>query len=698
MAYDWRNGAGTNESILSSASMQELIRASFEQMRLLDEELDAESSGCQKLERLTRMLSLRSVATTNKRNDAQSDTSLGWWKLGFGQCGIVFEIAGTPTVVKLRIHKSWGDALEEDYQCHRAVFDALKRFPTGAFDNVGVRVPEPYQYLDETCAWWSFENIQKLEEAGLPKSIALPTAGLLSERILPIPKFGRECLIDMFCPPERSQAAKRDPLNKDCLLRVYLGRHQSDFGRAPNFSLRNFNLHVNQMRQLNLPVHEYARDVGEALAILHWAAHINAYDVEFVMGSEPWYVSGRDGDAGDPGQRGIFDTPDLKAGVEYFSKRLTRIWVLDFNLCTRLPMERLEEPGVADSILAMLVLGFFENDPYYPLPLAEDPGDQRLWDEFQATYLGMAKRILGGESSKWAMWANEKKLPERFIDMCVEREKKNLGDGKGHGYREEKQTFDEVIALFCDIEASFPTESLGGDRWYLVAVATLTYASDPETIAHLYTHLINQPSYSTSASRQALIRRIREALLKLTGLMGDTKPMAAVFKIADVEREEDRDYSFSREGWQADQATLTRAKDWMSRIYQSDMSNIDQKFVAHKDFGFMAWNILYGFYLSDHTILDAIDTEIVTACNVLIQNYGFGAVFHFKGMRKLGISIDDIEAIQACCRKIASFGGVRIDQIPPAADIDYDPTTLVIANDFLEVICVVTVVAVVVVV
>ncbi len=64
---------------------------------------------------------------------------------------------------------------------------------------------------------------------------------------------------------------------------------KNDFSRAPNVSLRNFNFHINHMRDLNLPVHEYTRDMGEALAILHWAAHVNACDIEFVVGSEPRY-------------------------------------------------------------------------------------------------------------------------------------------------------------------------------------------------------------------------------------------------------------------------------------------------------------------------------------------------------------------------------------------------------------------------
>ncbi|KAI9899987.1 hypothetical protein N3K66_004249 [Trichothecium roseum] len=195
------------------------------------------------------------------------------------------------------------------------------------------------------------------------------------------------------------------------------------------------------MQQLNLPVYEYARDMGEALAILHWAAHINAYDVEFVIGSEPWYVDDKDGGdtAGAAERRGSPGAPDLGPEAD-FSKRLTRMWVLDFNLYSRLPMDRLEEPGVADAILGMLVLGVFENDPYYPLPLAEAPGDRKMREEFRATYISMAKKILDKDNNRWAVWANGENSPERFVTVCIEREKKNLDEGKGHGHREESNT------------------------------------------------------------------------------------------------------------------------------------------------------------------------------------------------------------------------------------------------------------------
>lgn len=42
------------------------------------------------------------------------------------------------------------------------------------------------------------------------------------------------------------------------------------------------------------------------------------------------------------------------------------------------------------------------------------------------------------------------------------------------------------------------------------------------------------------------MRRLREALVKCVAIVGVCKPLEAVFQIAEVEREEDRDLSFSR--------------------------------------------------------------------------------------------------------------------------------------------------------
>ena len=69
---------------------------------------------------------------------------------------------------------------------------------------------------------------------------------------------------------------------------------------------------------------------------------------------------------------------------------------------------------------------------------------------------------------------------------------------------------------------------------------------DPENMARLYTYLIKKPEYTTSESRKALIRRMREGLVKGIAIHGVIKPIEAIISIGQVERDEDKDYSCSR--------------------------------------------------------------------------------------------------------------------------------------------------------
>jgi hypothetical protein len=77
-------------------------------------------------------------------------------------------------------------------------------------------------------------------------------------------------------------------------------------------------------------------------------------------------------------------------------------------------------------------------------------------------------------------------------------------------------------------------------------VSALSGSPHPEFITNLYIYLISKPEYSTSSARQALIRRIREALVKVVSIVGVCKPLEAITLLDAIERPEDKDYSFSR--------------------------------------------------------------------------------------------------------------------------------------------------------
>ncbi|KAF3202608.1 hypothetical protein TWF191_002924 [Orbilia oligospora] len=177
-----------------------------------------------------------------------------------------------------------------------------------------------------------------------------------------------------------------------------------------------------------------------------------------------------------------------------------------------------------------------------------------------------------------------------------------------------------------------------------------------------------------SIHRIALLKRWWYSSVKLKPLSQKASERidGILFLIDDVEKEEDRDYTFSRDGWQADEKNLERGKGFLGKIYRHNMPRNDEKFIAHKDFAWITYNITYGLYLSDHTILDPFDTEVVALCGILIQNLESVTAFHLRGARRLGMTPEDVEGLHACCEKIAGFCRVRVDKVPRVADIEHE--------------------------
>ncbi|KAK4575316.1 hypothetical protein LTR86_001169 [Recurvomyces mirabilis] len=231
---------------------------------------------------------------------------------------------------------------------------------------------------------------------------------------------------------------------------------------------------------------------------------------------------------------------------------------------------------------------------------------------------------------------------------------------------------EEATQLFKDIEQHFPTSTLGDARWYILAISAIAGGGHPGFAKELYLYLISKSQYKTPEQRQALMRRLREALVKLVSVVGVPKPLEAVFSMGEVEREEDKDYSFSREHWQSGEANQQRGRDWLAQIYRHNDNKTAEMMAAHKDLRWLSVEITYGLYLSDHTILDGIDTELVVLSGIMIQNLSRETGWHLRGTRRIGVSYDDVESIQQCIEKIATFCGLQLTKVPRVKDIEHE--------------------------
>ncbi|KAF3037034.1 hypothetical protein E8E11_001543 [Didymella keratinophila] len=230
----------------------------------------------------------------------------------------------------------------------------------------------------------------------------------------------------------------------------------------------------------------------------------------------------------------------------------------------------------------------------------------------------------------------------------------------------------DLATLFTDLEQSFSTTNLGPDRWYLIVLAALVGGTEPEFADQLYLHLISQPSYQSSSSRQAIVRRLREALVKLVSIIGVCKPLEAILSISKVERPEDRDHTFTRQSWAADSANHSRGANWLKKIYAGNTEDTLALFDAHKDFRWISEEITYGLYLSDRQVLDDWDTEVVVLAGIMIQNLRLETKWHIRGALRVGMSKEDVKAIMHCVRRVAEFTEVKLHRIPNVEEVEHE--------------------------
>ncbi|CAJ0543358.1 Ff.00g005380.m01.CDS01 [Fusarium sp. VM40] len=231
----------------------------------------------------------------------------------------------------------------------------------------------------------------------------------------------------------------------------------------------------------------------------------------------------------------------------------------------------------------------------------------------------------------------------------------------------------ELSQLFLKIERSFKDTDLGDQRWYIVTIACLVASPDPEASAALYRYLISQDPYQTSESRQALIRRLREALFKTIILIGVCKPLEAIISINQIERSEDCDFSSSsREGWQADEANRERGMEWFKKIYTRNAGDTLGMLDAHKDFAWVSKEITYGLFLSDRQVLDDVDTQLVVLPAIMSQNLRRETHWHIRGTRRIGVSKEDVQVIWDCAKEIGKFFGNELNRLPTVDDVEPD--------------------------
>ncbi|KAI1180332.1 hypothetical protein F4777DRAFT_598266 [Nemania sp. FL0916] len=312
-------------------------------------------------------IATESSFATRVRNDMvhPADTQ-NYQEIGAGLQGIIYEQQGTSVVKKERLGNQ-GRPLVDEFAMHQTVASAFAKYKKYSG---GVRVPEPYNFFPR-------KSLCPELLSRLPENDRTPSDIVTMERILPLPKVVRKAMIRQFYPDEIDGCDEHviarvlnERANKHCLARVYLGTEKVTMTKE-NFTLRNFPLTLDIIRKLSsnslFHLRYFATLIGNAYAIMHWAAHITGDDVEFVLGTS------------------TSTNPN-----DTVQERDVHMYLLDFGQCDTVDMNG-DQDDIFQAFKGSMVLQ--QNQIYLPHP-KKSTEIYRLW---KSAYLSTAKKIVHEE-------------------------------------------------------------------------------------------------------------------------------------------------------------------------------------------------------------------------------------------------------------------------------------------------------------
>ncbi|KDN67615.1 hypothetical protein CSUB01_04146 [Colletotrichum sublineola] len=328
--------------------------------------------------------SIRNMAITGLRLAKEAFTEEEYQNSTSDQCGTVYGLLGTPTIAKLPNAPNKAEELRTDYLMHNRIENATQEYKAMQERDpslgISARVPKLGSWNSEESKFWASSGLR------FDPRVEIRIAALVSERVLPAPLPVREALVDVLLPTvisRRKQDFLARPENKNCLIRMYLGRRHTTKtqDRIQNLKLQNFPLHVNEMEQLGLDTAHFATLMANTLAIVHWGAMVDGNDVEFILGSSPAKVT-----KVSPKEAEAMTSKQLCEATNFeFNNRSMEMWLIDFNQCS--PIKE-DQAGIDK-----LVKAFIFNDPYFPRPNQSHSRDQELWGIFREAYLNVSHKF-----------------------------------------------------------------------------------------------------------------------------------------------------------------------------------------------------------------------------------------------------------------------------------------------------------------
>lgn len=88
-----------------------------------------------------------------------------------------------------------------------------------------------------------------------------------------------------------------------------------------------------------------------------------------------------------------------------------------------------------------------------------------------------------------------------------------------------------------------------------------------------------------------------------------------------------------------------------------------------KDLEWLEKSIIYGLFLADDSILNPVEAVLVSLPAIMCQGLGGATIWHLRGLRRLGCSVEEVEGVQKVVEAVAIWAGRSTAGWPRVTDI-----------------------------
>ncbi|MCJ1470078.1 hypothetical protein MMC07_008723 [Pseudocyphellaria aurata] len=224
---------------------------------------------------------------------------------------------------------------------------------------------------------------------------------------------------------------------------------------------------------------------------------------------------------------------------------------------------------------------------------------------------------------------------------------------------------DLLPAVIAAIPPSLPTGT-----WVLVTASALIACGKPDELSSFYVYATGPQSPLTENEKNNLSRTLQDVLAKAWTLVGIPLVVIAAATLAKVEKENPPEMSQRWVPPQLTPETTAMGSAFMQRLYKDNLDKIFSTLGSNSPL--VQWideAIVYGLFLADHRILSDVEAELVALICIMCQGLRAPTMWHLRGTRRLGVSEDDVEAVQKAVEMLAAWAGRNTEGWARAGDV-----------------------------